>query len=71
MRKSVNKIIAKGQQAMGTSNGYQIGECNENIENLLKIIKHILKKITSKALYFLKKLNCLDIPMPYISSLFI
>ena len=39
MRKSVNKIMAKGQQAMGTNNVYQMGECNENIENLLKIIE--------------------------------
>ena len=38
MRKSVDKIMAKGQQAMGTSDVYQMGECNENIENLLKII---------------------------------
>ena len=39
MRKSVDKIMAKGQQAMGTSDVYQMGECNENIENLLKIIE--------------------------------
>ena len=39
MRKSVDKIMAKGQQAMGTSDVYQMGECNENIEHLLKIIE--------------------------------
>ena len=39
MRKSVDKIMAKGQQAMGTSDVYQMGECNENIENLLKIVE--------------------------------
>ena len=49
MRKSVDKIMAKGQQAMGTSDVYQMGECNENIENLFKIIekrKKTLKKHT-------------------------
>ena len=48
MRKSVDKIMANGQQAMGTSDVYQMGERNENIENLLKIEKHkkTLKKHT-------------------------
>ena len=55
MRKSVDKIMAKGQQAMGTSDVYQMGECNENIENLLKIIekrkKRLKKSHTSRASY--------------------
>ena len=55
MRKSVDKIMAKGQQAMSTSDVYQMGERNENIENLLKIIKtqKTLKKHTSRASYSL------------------
>ena len=40
MRKSADKIMAKGQQSMGTSDVYQMGECNANIENLLKIIEN-------------------------------
>ena len=57
MRKSVDKIIAKVQQALGTSDVHQMGECNENIENLLKIIekrhKTIEKTHTSSASYSL------------------
>ena len=45
MRKSVDKIMAKGQQAMGTSDVYQMGECNENIENLLNIIEKRKKSL--------------------------
>ena len=45
MRKSVDKIVAKGQQAMGTSDVYQMGERNENIENLLKIIEKTQKTL--------------------------
>ena len=37
--------MAKGQQAMGTNDVYQMGECNENIENLLKIIEKRKKTI--------------------------
>ena len=39
LKASVDKIMAKGQQAMGTSDVYQMGECNENVENLLKIVE--------------------------------
>ena len=63
MRKSVDKIIAKVQQALGTSDVHQMGECNENIENLLKIIekrhKTIEKTHTSSASYSLFFQICL------------
>ena len=39
MKKSVSKIITKKQWAIDTNNVYQMGECNDNIENLLKIIE--------------------------------
>ena len=56
MKKSVSKIMAKGQWAMDTNDVYQMGECNENIENLLKIIEKCnkyFKKKNSKASYSL------------------
>ena len=39
MRKFVDKIMAKEQQAMGTGAVYQMGECNEIIENLLNVVE--------------------------------
>ena len=50
MRKSIDKIMTKGQQAMGTSDVYQMGECNENIENLLNIVEKRKKKKKKKTL---------------------